>query len=102
MIVDLGTMEEAKRVEETIKTGYVDPIIENLVNWIAVEEDLASSYEKFSKSLSSTEEREVANELYVLSGSDGDVLRKKLAEFEALDNEHRKRIRLVQKLIKSD
>jgi hypothetical protein len=100
IIADIRTMEEAGRVEETIKSGYVDTIIENLVSWIAVEEDLSESYEKFSKSLPTAEERKMANELHVLSSSDADVLRKRLEEFEGFDNEYKKRIRLIKKLKK--
>lgn len=36
-------------MEQTIKTGYCDAIAENLLQWIAVEEDLANSYEKISE-----------------------------------------------------
>lgn len=98
IIVDIETMDQAERVEETVKTGYVETIIENLTNWIAVEEDLAASYEKFSKSLPSSKERETASELYVLSRSDADILRKKLREFEGLKDEYEKRIQIVKKL----
>lgn len=98
IIADIETMEQAERVEETIKTGYVEPIIENLVSWIAAEEDLSASYEKFSQSLPSSKEREMANRLHMLSSSDADVLRKRLEEFEGLDSEHKKRIQLVKKL----
>jgi len=101
IIADIETMDQAERVEESIKSGYVEAIIENLANWIAVEEDLLTSYEKFSNSSSSSEEREIANRLYVLSSSDADILRKMLGEFEGLESEHRKRIQLVKKLKKS-
>ena len=100
IIADLETMEQAERVEESVKSGYVEAIIENIVNWIAVEEDLSASYEKLSKSLPSSEERKTANELYMLSISDVDVLRKRLEEFEGFEGERRKRIRLVKKLAK--
>ncbi len=100
ILADIKTMEEAERVEETIKTGYIEAVIENLVNWIGVEEDLSESYEKFSRSLSTREERETANKLHVLSSSDADILRKRLEEFEGFDSEYKKRIRLVKKLTK--
>jgi hypothetical protein len=101
ILVDIKTMEQAKRVEESIKTGYVEAVIGNLVNWIGVEEDLANSYESFSKSLTSPEERELANELHMLSSSDADILRRKLEEFEGLENEYKKRIQLLKRLTKS-
>jgi hypothetical protein len=101
MLVDISSLDEARRVEETIKTGYIDVIIENIVNWIGIEEDLAASYEKLSKSLARSDQRELANELQVLSDSDVSVLRRWLEEFEGLENEYKKRIRLVKKLMKS-
>lgn len=101
ILKEIGTLEEAERIEETIKTGYVDTIIENLVNWIGAEEDLSESYEKFSKFLASPEEREIVDSLHVLSASNIDVLNKMLEEFEGFDSEYRKRIRLVKKLRKN-
>jgi hypothetical protein len=100
IIFDITTMEQAERVEESVKTGYVDAIIENIVNWIGVEEDLSDSYEKFSKSLPSSEERDAANQLHILSSSDADLLRKRLQEFEGLENEHKKRILHVKGVAK--
>jgi hypothetical protein len=101
ILVNISTMKEAGRIEETIKSGYIDPILESIVSWIGVEEDLADSYEKFSKSLSSADERRLANELHVLSSSDRDLLSRKLEEFEALEKEYRKRIQLVKRLTKT-
>jgi hypothetical protein len=101
IIYDIATMEQAQKVEESVKTGYVDAIIENIVNWIGVEEDLADSYDKFSKSLPSSQEREAANQLHILSSSDVDLLQKRLEEFEGLENEHKKRIRHVKTLAKN-
>lgn len=100
MIVDLKTLEQAEKVEESIKTGYIDAIMENLVNWLAVEEDLSESYEKLSKALATPDERETANELFVLSSSDVEVLRMRLQGLEGLDSERQKRIRLVRRLLR--
>jgi hypothetical protein len=100
IIVDIKSMGEAKRVEESIKMGYVDAIIENIVYWIGVEEDLAESYEKIAASASSPKERDTANKLHILSCSDADVLRKKLAEFEGFSNASKKRIKLMNGLAK--
>ncbi|HXQ92051.1 MAG TPA: hypothetical protein VN739_03530, partial [Nitrososphaerales archaeon] len=52
VIVEIENLEQALKLEETVRTGYCDPIAENLVAWIAVEEDLVSSYEKLSKKYS--------------------------------------------------
>ena len=63
ILSNISTMDEALKVEEAMKSGYVEAIVENIVHWIGAEEDLADSYEEFSKSLSSPEEREAANQL---------------------------------------
>ncbi len=44
VIVEIENLEQAFKVEQTIKTGYCDTIVDNLTQWIAVEEDLANSY----------------------------------------------------------
>lgn len=46
VIVEIKDLGQALKVEDTIKTGYCDPIAENLLAWIAVEEDLRDSYGK--------------------------------------------------------
>jgi hypothetical protein len=100
IIIDIQTMEQAERVEQSVESGYVESIIENIVAWIAVEEDLSESYEKLSKSLPSSEGRQTATQLYMLSTSDADVLHRRLEEFEGFESERRKRIRLVKRLAK--
>ena len=44
LLKEINSLEEAKKVEETVKTGYTETAIENLVYWAAAEEDLAESY----------------------------------------------------------
>lgn len=44
MIKEFTSVEDAKKVEETVKTGYAESSIESLVQWAAVEEDLAETY----------------------------------------------------------
>ena len=44
IISDVKSAEDAKKIEETVKTGYAETSVENLVHWAAVEEDLAESY----------------------------------------------------------
>ena len=44
LLKDINSVEDAKKVEETVKTGYTETAIENLVYWAAAEEDLAESY----------------------------------------------------------
>lgn len=45
ILAEVETVAEAKKVEETVKTGYAEASVETILNWIGVEEDLASSYE---------------------------------------------------------
>jgi len=52
VIVEFEGAKEAKKVEETVKTGYVETAIESLIQWMAVEDDLADSYEELAKSAS--------------------------------------------------
>jgi hypothetical protein len=49
IIADIENLEQALRVEETVKTGYCQSITESLLAWIAVEEDLAASYAKLAE-----------------------------------------------------
>jgi len=48
IIAEVETVSDAKKVEETVKTGYAEASIETILNWIGVEEDLASSYERLA------------------------------------------------------
>jgi hypothetical protein len=45
ILAEVETVAEAKKAEETVKTGYAEASVETILNWIGVEEDLASSYE---------------------------------------------------------
>ena len=49
IISDVTSAADARKVEETVKTGYAEPLIETLLNWIGVEQDLANSYEGLSR-----------------------------------------------------
>jgi len=48
IIKEFDSTEDAKKVEETIKTGYAETSIESLVQWAAVEEDLAETYARLA------------------------------------------------------
>jgi hypothetical protein len=95
MIVDIESMEQARRVEETVKSGYTEVVIESITQWIAVEEDLVSSYEKLAKSLKDEAGREAALKLCELSRKEVTALSGFLAKFEEIDKERKKRIQLV-------
>ena len=44
VLKEFDSIDDAKKVEETVKTGYAETSIESLLHWAAVEEDLAESY----------------------------------------------------------
>jgi hypothetical protein len=50
VIKEFDSIEDAKKVEETVKTGYAETSIESLVQWAAVEDDLAETYGKMAAS----------------------------------------------------
>jgi len=49
LLKEFNSIEDAKKIEETVKTGYTETAIENLVYWAAAEEDLAESYEQMAQ-----------------------------------------------------
>jgi hypothetical protein len=49
VIKEFDSTEDAKKVEETVKTGYAETSIESLVQWAAVEEDLADTYGRLAE-----------------------------------------------------
>ena len=49
VIKDFDSTEDAKKVEETVKTGFAETSIESLVQWAAVEEDLAETYGRLAE-----------------------------------------------------
>lgn len=81
VIVEIENLDQALRVEETIKTGYCDPVAENLLSWIAAEEDIADSYERLADK--SKDQKEVREELLLLR------------------EESKKTIKMVQELLDS-
>jgi hypothetical protein len=100
MIVEIENMEQARRVEETVKSGYADAIIESLVQWLAVEEDLVSSYEKLAKELPDAPRRDAAARLCEKSKKEIAALSGFLAKFEEIDADRKKRIQTVTALAK--
>jgi hypothetical protein len=100
IIAEIENMEQARRVEETVKSGYSEVIIESLVQWLAVEEDLVSSYEKLAKELPDAAGRDASSRLCELSKKEIAVLSGYLGKFEEMDRERKKRIQTVAGLAK--
>jgi NH3-dependent NAD+ synthetase len=97
VIADINTMEQAERVETTIKAGYSEVVIETLLQWIMAEEDLSVSYDKMSKSLPSLEERGAAAILAQESSELAKMLEDLITKIRSLDDLLSKHIKLVSK-----
>jgi len=93
VIVDFDTPDDAKKVEETVKTGYAETTVENIINWVAVEQDLVETYARLGNG--SDARAKVYRELHDQSKENIDKLSKLLETFEAMD---RARIRRIEAL----
>jgi hypothetical protein len=102
VIVEIENLEQALKLEETVRTGYCDPIAENLVAWIAVEEDLVSSYEKLSKKYSQQEPNSTIKELSEESKNNIIVLHEILKSVEQLGQARDLRRQLIEKSIRNN
>jgi hypothetical protein len=99
VIVDFRTPGDAKKVEETVKTGYAEAAVENILHWAAVEHDLEESYAKLAEEASETAPRETYLQLRRESEANAAELGKLLRQFEDLDRARVKRIELLSRLV---
>ncbi len=95
IIAEVETVEDAKKVEETVKTGYIEPIIETMVNWIGVEEDLESTYERMAAKQDAASRRGVFQRLAGESKANIATLTELKKSFENLDKARIDRIKLL-------
>jgi hypothetical protein len=95
VIVEFSSTGDAKKVEETVKTGYAETSIENLVQWIAVEEDLVDSYGKLAESAKDTASRDAFRKLREESSDNIKELSGILKSLEGLDRARINRIELL-------
>jgi len=102
VIVEIENLEQALKLEETVRTGYCDPIAENLVAWIAVEEDLVSSYDKLSKKYSQQCPNSTIKELSEESKNNIIVLYEILKSVEQLGQARDQRRQLIEKSIRNN
>ncbi len=98
IIAELHSVEDAKKVEETVKTGYADTTIENLLHWIAVEDDLASNYEMLAAKPENASRRGVFEQLALESRKNVSTLADLQKSFEGLDRARVQRINLLGSL----
>jgi uncharacterized protein Smg (DUF494 family) len=95
LIKEFDTTEDAKKVEETVKTGYSETSIENLVHWAAVEEDLAESYRKMGEASESPARKNAFRQLHEESKRNMVELNGLVEYLEGLDRARVKRIELL-------
>jgi hypothetical protein len=97
IIADLSSTEDARKVEETVKTGYAEPVIESILNWIAVEEDLVSSYEGLAREPSQRPNQQLFEDLAKESRRTLDSLAGVQRSVESLDSAQVKRVERLKK-----
>ncbi len=98
IIAEVESVEEAKKVEETVKTGYAEPSIETLVSWMGVEEDLANSYDRLAANQGTAPAKGVFQKLSQESRGNIGRLSELRKSFEELDRARIERIRLLESL----
>jgi hypothetical protein len=101
VIVDIETLEQALKVEQTIRTGYTNPMAENIVQWIAVEEDLANSYHKIAARSDSRQLMEALRELEEESRHNITLLQPVLESLERFAEERIRREKLIEHLMQN-
>lgn len=97
VIIDIKTLEDAAKVEETVKTGYCDTVKDNLNTWIAVEEDIMDSYGNLSKETGPKSARAL-QEFAAESKETVKTLRELLKSFEELGQHRASRIQKIRDL----
>ncbi len=99
VIVDIEEFEQAAKVEEMVNTGYCDTIKDNLVHWIAVEEDIVDSYARLAGKAGDKTGKGLEN-LVTDSKETLFMLRELLNSFESLSQRRASRIRAIRDLEK--
>ena len=95
IIAEVHTPQDAKKVEETVKTGYAETLIETLVDWMGVEEDLAISYETLASRPENSARKGAFEQLAKESRANIDRLTELREAFEDLDRKRVQRISLL-------
>ena len=98
IISRVTSAEDARKIEETVKTGYVETSIENLVNWAAVEEDLEESYGQLADAATISARKDAFRQLQAESKRNMVELIGLVEYLEGLDRARVKRIELLSGL----
>lgn len=98
LITEVNTAEEAKKVEETVKTGYLEVTIDTLINWIGVEDDLANSYEGLASKAQTPAAEAAYRRLCDESRKNIEQLTGLQKSLESLDRARVQRLKLLESL----
>jgi len=98
VIAEVNTAEEAKKVEETVKTGYLEATIDAIINWIGVEDDLATSYESLASRTQAPDAKAAYKRLCDESRGNIEQLTGLQRSLEALDRARVQRLKLLASL----
>ncbi len=99
MIVDFETPEDAKKVEETVKTGYAESAVETVIHWIAAEGDLRETYARLAGGSDDPRTRETYEKLRAESEGNLTELARLLKSLESLDRARVSRIDLLSSIL---
>ena len=95
LITEVNTAEEARKVEETIKTGYSEATIDTLINWIGVEDDLANSYDELANKAQKPKASATYKKLSEESRRNIEQLTELQRSLESLDKARVQRLKLL-------
>lgn len=98
ILVDIETVEQARKIEETVKSGYLEATIEHLLQWIAVEEDLISSYNQLSAGTADSRTRELYASFSGKSSGNLKLLNEFLKACDAMASERNGRVETLTEL----
>ena len=98
LIAEVNSPEAAKKVEETVKTGYLEATIDTLINWRGVEEDLADSYEDLANKAQAPATKAAYKKLSDESKRNSEKLENLQESLEDLDRARVQRLKLLASL----
>lgn len=98
LISEVDSPEAAKKVEETVKTGYLEATIDTLINWRGVEEDLADSYESLYNKAQAPTQKAAYRKLSDESKRNAAQLESLQKSLEELDRARVQRLKLLASL----
>jgi hypothetical protein len=98
LIAEVRTPAAARKVEETVKTGYLEATIDTLTNWIGVEEDLADSYDELADKGEKADERSLYKQLSSESRKNIEQLQGVQKTLEGLNRARVQRVKLLASL----